>query len=336
MEFHRRGTSTCVFQEMPVLVSAAAVVGPREGEGPLGDLFDMVYSTTLLGETSWEKAESKMLRQAVDLALAKAGLEESQIDFIIAGDLLNQIISSAYMAREYDIPFLGIYGACATMSEGIGLGAFLIAGRFARYVVAASSSHHDAAERQFRYPTEFGHQRPPTGQWTATAAGAVVLGAQGKGPRVEAVTIGRVQDFGISEPNDMGSAMAPGFADTVWRHFQDMARQPEDYDLVISGDLGNIGSMIARELLRRKGIAIDDRHQDAGVMLYHPSPEVGAGGSGCGCVACVFSGKLWKELYNKQYGRILLVATGALHSPTSCQQGETIPCVAHAVSIVSG
>ncbi|MGI6660863.1 MAG: stage V sporulation protein AD [Bacillota bacterium] len=335
MEFHRRGTSTCVFKEMPVVVSAAAVVGPREGKGPLGDLFDMVYSNTLFGESSWEKAESKMLRQAVDLALAKAKLDETQVDFLIAGDLLNQIISSAYMAREYDIPFLGIYGACATISEGMGLGSMLIAGRFARQVVVASSSHHDAAERQFRYPTEFGHQRPPTGQWTATAAGAVVLGAKGKGPRVEAVTIGRVQDLGVVEPNDMGSAMAPGFADTVWRHLQDMGRKPEDYDLVVSGDLGRVGSLISRQLLRDKGIVIDEIHQDAGVMLYDPSPEVGSGGSGCGCVASVFSGKLWKELYNKQYERILVVATGALHSPTSCQQGESIPCVAHAVSIVS-
>jgi len=335
LEFHRRGTSTCVFKEMPVVVSAAAVVGPREGKGPLGDLFDMVYSNTLFGESSWEKAESKMLRQAVDLALAKAKLDETQVDFLIAGDLLNQIISSAYMAREYDIPFLGIYGACATISEGMGLGSMLIAGRFARQVVVASSSHHDAAERQFRYPTEFGHQRPPTGQWTATAAGAVVLGAKGKGPRVEAVTIGRVQDLGVVEPNDMGSAMAPGFADTVWRHLQDMGRKPEDYDLVVSGDLGRVGSLIGRQLLRDKGIVIDEIHQDAGVMLYDPSPEVGSGGSGCGCVASVFSGKLWKELYNKQYERILVVATGALHSPTSCQQGESIPCVAHAVSIVS-
>jgi stage V sporulation protein AD len=336
LQFHRRGTSTCVFEDMPVVVSAAAVVGPREGKGPLGDTFDMVYSTTLLGETSWEKAESKMLRQAVDLALAKAGLEESDVDFLIAGDLLNQIISSAYMAREYDIPFLGIYGACATMSEGMGLGSFLVGGRFARYVLVASSSHHDAAERQFRYPTEFGHQRPPTGQWTATAAGAVVLGAQGKGPRIESVTIGRVQDYGVTEPNDMGSAMAPGFADTVWRHLQDMARQPEDYDLILSGDLGRIGSVVGRQLLRKKGIVIDEIHQDAGVILYDPSPEVGAGGSGCGCVASVFAGKVWKELYEGQYKRVLLVATGALHSPTACQQGESIPCVAHAVSIVSG
>jgi len=334
LEFYRRGTSTCVFQEMPVVVSAAAVVGPREGQGPLGDLFDMVYSTTLLGENSWEKAESKMLRQAVDLALAKAKIDQSQVDFLIAGDLLNQIISSGYMAREYDIPFLGIYGACATMSEGLGLASFLTAGRYARYAVVASSSHHDAAERQFRYPTEFGHQRPPTGQWTATAAGAVVVAARGEGPRIEAVTTGRVLDLGISDPNDMGSAMAPAFADTVWRHLLDMSRKPGDYDLVISGDLGRVGSQVGRSLLRNKGITIDEIHQDAGILLYEPTPEVGAGGSGCGCAASVFSGKIWRELHGRKYERVLLVATGALHSPTACQQGESIPSVAHAVSIV--
>lgn len=335
METHRRGTSTCVFQETPVIVSAAAVVGPSEGQGPLGHLFDMVYSTTLLGEASWEKAETKMLRQAVDLALAKAQIEQSQVDFLIAGDLLNQIISSGYMAREYDIPFLGIYGACATMSEGLGLASFLTAGRFARYVVVASSSHHDAAERQFRYPTEFGHQRPPTSQWTATAAGAAVVAAKGKGPRVEAVTIGRVQDLGIPDANDMGSAMAPAFSDTVWRHLVDMSRKPEDYDMIISGDLGKIGSNVGRHLLRNKGIDIDRVHQDAGLLMYELTPEISAGGSGCGCAASVFSGKVWRELRDRKLKRVLLVATGALHSPTACQQGESIPSVAHAVSIVN-
>jgi stage V sporulation protein AD len=334
LKFHRQGTSTCVFGERPVVVSAAAVVGPREGQGPLGHLFDMVYSTTLLEEASWEKAESKMLRQAVDLALAKAGVEQSQVDFIIAGDLLNQIISSGYMAREYDIPFLGIYGACATMSEGLGLASFLTAGRFARYAIVASSSHHDAAERQFRYPTEFGHQRPPTSQWTATAAGAVLVGAKGQGPMIEAVTIGKVQDLGIPDANDMGSAMAPAFADTVWRHLQDMSTKPEDYDLVLSGDLGRIGSEVGRHLLREKGVVIDHVHQDAGLLLYETTPEIGAGGSGCGCAAGVFSSKIWRELRNKQLNRVLLVATGALHSPTACQQGESIPSIAHAVSII--
>lgn len=336
MEFHRQGSSTCVFFDMPAVISAAAVAGPREGQGPLGHLFDMVYSTTLFEEVSWEKAESKMLRHAVDLAMAKAKMEQSQVDFLIAGDLLNQIISSGYMAREYDIPFLGVYGACATMSEGLGLASFLTAGRFARYAVVASSSHHDSAERQFRYPTEFGYQRPPTSQWTATAAGAVVVAAKGQGPKVEAVTIGRVQDRGIPDANDMGSAMAPAFADTVWRHLQDMSRKPEDYDIILSGDLGKIGSEVGKHLLRNKGINIDMVHQDSGLLIYDVTSEIGAGGSGCGCAASVFSAKVWRELRDRKLKRILLVATGALHSPTACQQGETIPSVAHAVSVVSG
>ncbi len=333
MQFCRKGASTCVFEPMPVVISAASVVGPKEGRGPLGKLFDMIYSTTLLGESSWEKAESKMLRQAVDIALAKADLNPSQIDFLIAGDLLNQIISSTYMAREYDIPFLGIYGACATLSEGLILGSVLTSSRYARHVLVASSSHHDAAERQFRYPTEFGHQRPPTGQWTATASGAVIIGLEGKGPRIEAVTVGRVRDLGVQDPNDMGSAMAPAFVDTVWRHLSDMSREPQDYDLIVSGDLGRIGAAVAKQLLKMKGIDISAVYQDAGILIYEQLPEVGAGGSGCGCAASVFSAKLWPKLQKGEYSRVLFVATGALHSPVSCQQGESIPSVAHAVSI---
>lgn len=336
MEFHRRGNSTCVFPQMPVVKSVASVVGPREGQGPLGSLFDMVYSDTLFGETSWEKAETRMLRQAMDLALAKASLDQTQIDFLLAGDLLNQIISSSYMAREYDIPYVGLYGACATMCEGLAVASLLVSGGFARNVAVASSSHHDTAERQYRYPTEFGYQRVPTSQWTATAAGAAIVGAAGTGPRIEAVTIGRVQDVGIIDPNDMGSAMAPAFADTVWRHLSDMSRKPEDYDLVLSGDLGKVGVSIARWLLRQKGIVLDTVHQDAGLLLYEMKPEIGAGGSGCGCIASVFAAKFWPELFNGTLSRILLVATGALHSPTSCQQGESIPSIAHAVAIVSG
>ncbi|HHW17958.1 MAG TPA: stage V sporulation protein AD [Firmicutes bacterium] len=320
---------------MPVVVAAASVVGPREGEGPLGRLFDMVYNDTLFQETSWEKAETRMLRQALDLALAKAGIDQTQVDFLLAGDLLNQIISSSYMAREYDIPYVGLYGACATMAEGLALGSLLVGGRFARYVAVASSSHHDTAERQYRYPTEFGYQRVPTSQWTATAAGAVIIAAKGAGPRVEAVTVGRVQDYGVIDPNDMGSAMAPAFADTVWRHLQDMSRKPDDYDLILSGDLGKIGVGISHRLLLQKGIDIESRHQDSGLLLYEMKPEIGAGASGCGCIASVFTAKFWPDLMAGKIKRMLLVATGALHSPTSCQQGESIPSIAHAVALVS-
>lgn len=334
MTLNRRGASTCVFSAMPAIISAASVVGPREGKGPLGPLFDLVCKDTLCGEMSWEKAETKMLRQATDLAQAKAGIEDAHVDFFLAGDLLNQIISSSFTARDKDIPFLGLYGACSTMGEAIALGSFLIHGGFARNVLAASSSHHDTAERQYRYPTEFGYQRVPPSQWTVTAAAAVVLSSQGYGPKVEAVTVGRVTDYGISDANDMGSAMAPAFADTIWRHLSDMGRAPEDYDAIFSGDLGRVGSKAALYLLKKRGIDLEGVHQDTGLMIYDMEPEICSGASGCGCVASVFAAKIYPELKSGKLRRVLLVPTGALHSPTTCQQAESIPGVAHAVSLV--
>ncbi len=334
MELRRQGTSTVLFEEMPFILSVGSVVGPKEGKGPLGPLFDLVYDDTLAGETSWEKAESRMLGQALDLALAKAHLADDDIDFLLAGDLLNQIVSSAFMARNHHIPFIGLYGACATMALGLCLGSMLVGGGFARRVAAASSSHHDTAERQYRYPTEFGNQRVPTSQWTVTGAGAAVVSREGPGPRVEAITVGRVQDYGIIDANDMGSAMAPAFADTVWRHFSDMARRPEDYDLVLSGDLGRVGSEVGLHLLKEKSLELLGVHQDAGLLIYEDTPEVCSGASGCGCFASVFSAKTWPELVGGRLKRVLVVATGALHSPTTCQQNESIPSVAHAVSIL--
>ncbi len=335
MSLNRIGTSTCVFPEMPVVVSVGSVVGPREGHGPLGTLFDLVYHDTLAGEVTWERAEARMLKQAGDIALSKAGLADDGVDFLLSGDLLNQIVSSSYVAREHDIPYLGLYGACSTMGEGLSMAAFLVQGKFARNVLVCSSSHHDTAERQYRYPTEFGYQRVPASQWTVTAAGAAVVASGGPGPRIEAVTVGRVQDYGIADANDMGSAMAPAFADTVWRHLSDMSRKPQDYDLIFSGDLGQIGSSVAHALLKQKGIDVQPVHKDTALMIYELKPEICSGASGCGCVASVFAAKIWADLRSGALGRVLLVPTGALHSPTTCQQGESIPCVAHAVSLVS-
>ena len=335
MRLDRIGSSTCLFPDMPVVVSTGSVVGPREGQGPLGSLFDLVYHDTLAGEVSWERAEARMLRQAGDIAMEKAGLTDAGVDFLLAGDLLNQIVSSSYVAREHDIPYLGLYGACATMGEGLGVASFLVAGHFARNVLVCTSSHHDTAERQYRYPTEFGYQRVPASQWTVTGAGAAVVAPSGRGPRVEAVTIGRVQDYGIVDANDMGSAMAPAFADTVWRHLSDMGREVDDYDVIFSGDLGRVGSDIALALLKQKGLDVKARHQDTALLIYEMKPEIASGASGCGCVGSVFAAKIWADLNNGVLGRVLLVPTGALHSPTACQQGESIPCIAHAVSLVS-
>lgn len=330
----RIGSSTCVFSPMPVVVSTGSVVGPREGKGPLGPLFDLSYHDTLAGEVSWERAEARMLRQAGDIAMEKAGLTDEGVDFLLAGDLLNQIVSSNYVAREHDIPYLGLYGACATIGEAMGIASFLIRGGFARNVLACTSSHHDTAERQYRYPTEFGYQRVPASQWTVTAAAAAIVSATGRGPRIEAVTIGRVQDYGVKDANDMGAAMAPAFTDTVRRHLADMGRKPADYDAIFSGDLGKVGSGVALALLKQKGLDLCSVHRDTGLMIFEMKPEIASGASGCGCVGSVFAAKIWRDLRDGTLRRVLLVPTGALHSPTSCQQGESIPTVAHAVSLI--
>lgn len=279
-------------------------------------------------------AESKMVEEAVDLALLKAGLERSGLDFLLAGDLLNQIIAASFAARTIDVPFLGLYGACSTIAEAMALGAVLIDGGYATRVCAVSSSHHDTAERQYRFPTEFGAQRPPTAQWTVTAAGAVILGPPGAGKlQITHATIGRVVDQGIRNPFDMGAAMAPAAADTIAAHFKDTGRQPEAYDLVATGDLAAIGHPLAAELLEERGWDLDGRFIDCGQMIYDETQDAHAGGSGCGCSASVFAGYLARNLAEGKFKRILFVATGALHSPTTCQQGETIPCVAHAVVV---
>ncbi len=335
MSHQKAGSSTYRFSPMPVVIATGSVVGPREGGGPLGTLFDLSYRDTLAGEVSWERAEARMLRQAGDIAMEKAGLSDENVDFLLAGDLLNQIVSSSYVAREHDIPYMGLYGACSTMGEGMGIASFLIAGGFAQNVLACSSSHHDTAERQYRYPTEYGYQRVPASQWTATAAGAVIVSASGSGPRIEAITMGRVQDYGVKDANDMGTAMAPAFADTVWRHLTDMGRKPEDYDAIFSGDLGMVGSNVARALLKQKGFDVDAVHHDTALMIYEMKPEVGSGASGCGCVASVFAAKIWRALRDGSLHRVLVVPTGALHSPTACQQGESIPGIAHGICLVS-
>lgn len=325
---------TMVYASPPSILGTASVVGPREGQGPLAGWFDVVKPDRLLGQKSWEMAEVKMVEEAVDLALTKAGVSRSHLDFLLAGDLLNQIIAASFAARTVDRPYFGLYGACATIAEAMALGAALVDGGFATNVCAVSSSHHDTAERQYRFPTEFGAQRPPTAQWTATAAGAVVIGPPGVGKLcLTHATVGRVVDSGLKNPFDMGSAMAPAAVDTIAAHFRDTGRDPEAYDLVVTGDLAAVGQPLAADLLRKQGLNLDGRFVDSGMMIYDETQDAHAGGSGCGCSASVFAGYLAKNLAAGKFKRILLVATGALHSPTTYQQGESIPCVAHAVVV---
>ncbi len=327
------GKQTVVFHNRPVVLATASVAGPKEGKGPLGRYYDIVKEDTLFGERTWEKAEARLLEEAANLAVKKANLKTQEVDYLLAGDLLNQLIASNLAAREISIPFLGLYGACATMSEALTLAAVLVDGRYGKYALAAASSHHDSAERQYRYPTEMGNQRPPTAQWTVTGAGAALVGASGEGPVITCATVGTVVDIGLKDPNDMGSAMAPAAAETIWQHFQDTGRKPEDYDLIATGDLASVGKGIALDLLKKSGFHLGRNYTDCGVMVYDPSQDVQAGASGCGCSAIVFAGYLMKELAEGRIQRLLLVATGALLSPTSYQQGESIPCIAHAVAV---
>lgn len=330
----KRGMQTVVFDNPPVLSTWAVIVGPKEGEGPWHRDFDWILEDYMFGEKTWEKAESKMMREAIKLALHKRNYEPQDAELLIAGDLLNQISSSNFAARELNLPFLGCYGACSTMAESLLTAAMLIDGGYYNRIVASVSSHHHTAERQFRFPTEQGVQRSPASQWTATAAGAVVLeNALFGGPRITSATVGRVIDMEQSDPSDMGSAMAPAAADTIRTHFADLKRPSDYYDLVITGDLGKVGSSLAQQLFMQYGIMPEPVYSDCGVLLYDESQGVDSGGSGCGCSAAMLCGPLLKKMMDGNLKKVLLVATGALMSPTTSWQGETIPGIAHAVAL---
>lgn len=327
------GKQTLIFKKKAVLLEAASIVGPKEGKGPLAEYFDLVLKDDLLGKKSWEKAEQQMMIDTIRLALQKAQLTEEQVDYFLAGDLLNQIITASFSARELQIPFLGVYGACTTIIEALALGTVLIEGGFGDLIVAASSSHNCTAERQYRAPTELGVQLTPTAQCTVTGAGVGILASKGKGPLVTHATIGRVIDLGIKDPSDMGTAMAPAAADTLLQHFQDTSRKPDDYDLILTGDLAQVGSDILRKIMENNDIPLGNNYNDGGIMIFDKKQGVNSGGSGCGCIASTLCGYVYKELLKGTLKKVLLVGTGALLSPTSYQQKESIPGIAHAIAL---
>lgn len=333
MDLKRKGNQTVVFANPPVILASYSVVGPKEGEGPLSKSFSNVWNDQLHGEKSWEVAETKMLQEAMQGAIDQTGIHKEQIDFMLAGDLLNQIISSSFAARQIALPFIGLYGACSTMALSMAVGSMLIDGGFARNVLVGVSSHHDTAERQYRMPTEQGAQRAMSAQWTVTGAGSLLLGKSGIGPRITSATVGKVVDYAESDVNNMGAAMAPGVADTILNHFNDLQRQAVDYDLIASGDLGAVGLLLAGEVLKQSGIDMGTRFTDCGVMIFDASQDVHAGGSGCGCSSVVFAGEIMRRIKARELRRVLLVGSGALHSPTSSLQGESIPGIGHAVVI---
>jgi stage V sporulation protein AD len=330
----RLGKQTIKLQNPPSIVSTAVIAGPKEGEGPLRLYFDAIIDDEMWGEKSWERAESKLVRETFGRILNKAGKAPSEINYIIAGDLLNQCIASTFGLRESEIPFFGVFGACSTMAESLSLGAMLIDGGFADNVVAITSSHFCSAERQFRFPLELGTQRTPTSQWTVTASGGALLSSEGSGPYITHVTTGKIVDMGIKDANNMGAAMAPAAADTIYAHFQDTGYAPERYDLIVTGDLGAVGKSICEDLLKREGYYMGGVYNDCGIMIFdRRKQDVHAGGSGCGCSASVFSGYIYQEMKKGNLNKVLFVATGALLSPASSQQGESIPGIAHAVAV---
>ncbi|MCE5220725.1 MAG: stage V sporulation protein AD [Clostridium sp.] len=336
MKMHNKkmGNQTVKFDNPPKIIAVHSIVGPKEGQGPLSGYFDEVLNDDTLGKDSYEKAESQMMFTAITKTLKKAKLKETDIDYLFSGDLLNQIISSSFAAREFSIPFFGLYGACSTMSESLSLAAIIMDGGFAKHVIATTSSHFSSAERQFRFPLEYGSQRAQTAQWTVTGSGALILGYEGNYPEVTHVTTGKVKDFGQKDANNMGAAMAPAAVDTIVNHFKDTGRKPSDYDVIATGDLGVIGRELADKLIQEFGYDIRKQHIDCGEIIFDKEKQkTESGGSGCGCSAVVFTGYLYKKLMKKEIKKLLLVSTGALMSTTSSLQGETIPGIAHAVAI---
>ena len=330
----RKGAQTLVFESKPVILSHAAIGGKKEGEGPLAAYFDFLGKDAKLSQKTFEKAESKLQELALDTAKRKLGVSYEDIDVLFAGDLLNQCISSSFAARGTSIPFLGLYGACSTMAESLLLAAAFVDAGFARTATALTSSHFASAERQYRFPLGYGGQRTPTAQWTVTGSGCCIVGGSGSGVRIEAATIGRVQDLGIKDANNMGAAMAPAAIDTLQAHFRDLRRVPQDYDLIVTGDLGKIGHAVVMRLFQDDGIALTGLYTDCGLLIYDlEGQDVHAGGSGCGCSASVLAGHLLKLLESGQIRRLLFAATGALMSPTASMQGESIPGICHAVAI---
>ena len=325
-----------VFQtETPVRIeSYAAVVGEKEGKGPLGDCFDKVVSDSHFGRDTWEQAESQFQLEAVGLALRKAQLTAESLDVICAGDLINQCIGSAYSMRELAAPFLGLYGACSTMAEGLLITALLTDCGLAHHAAAVTSSHFSTAERQFRFPLSYGGQRTPTAQWTCTASGAVILSQEKGSISIGGGCIGRINDLNISDINNMGSAMAPAAADTISRYLSATVTSPNDYDYIITGDLGMVGSQLLLDLLMKQGIDISQQHRDCGAMIFDAdTQDTHCGGSGCGCGASVLCGNFLPLLENGEAHNVLFAATGALMSPMSLQQGESIPAISHLVHL---
>ncbi len=330
---------TIFFKNKPRIAATGTIAGPKECQGVVGRCVDKALTDDMFGESTYEKAECKMLSFAISQAIGNAGATEREADMLVSGDLLNQIISASFAARDFKIPFLGVYGACSTLAEAYAIAATLIDGGYIQTAVAATGSHFSSAERQYRYPLELGNTRPPQAQWTVTGAGGAFIAdagspfAKDSKVAITSATIGRVVDFGITDVNNMGAAMAPAAADTIFQHLKDTGRKPQEYDLILTGDLGALGSRIVKDLLWEKGVDTQENHVDCGEIVYKVIEDEFQGGSGAGCSAVVFNSYIMDKLRRGEIRSVLLAATGALLSTVSSGQGESIPCICHAVSI---
>lgn len=334
MALKKIGNQTVKLLNPPSILSGYSIVGPKEGSGPLKEYFDYILEDDLWGQESWEKAESKMQEFAIRSSIDKAGLSLQNLDYLISGDLLNQIVASGYSARQIGLPYFGLYGACSTMAESLSLGAMLIDGGFADKIVCATSSHFSTAERQFRFPLEYAAQRTFSAQWTVTGAGATVISSYGAGPYITYITPGKIIDPEIKDVANMGAAMAPAAMDTLINHFQDTGFSPTDYDLIITGDLGIVGKSIVLDMMKKEGYDLTSVFSDCGVQIFNPkTQDTHAGGSGCACSAVVLNGYILEEMKKGRYKRVLFMSTGALHSTVITQQGESIPGIGHAITI---
>ncbi len=329
-----KGAQSFIINSNVRILSAATVGGPLEAKGPFADDIDILHDDIWLNQDSFEKADRVMMEEAALKAIEKAGIQKEEIGMFIAGDLLNQIISSSFAARTVGTPYFGIYGACSSSMGSMALASLIMEGNDIPYMLVGTSSHNASAEKQFRYPTEYGAQKPPTAQWTVTGAGACVLAKNVQGPKVSSITVGKIVDMGVSDPFNMGSAMAPAAADTIMAHFRDMGIGPKHYDIIATGDLGRVGHQICKDILKDKGMDMpDDIFTDCGILIYGDNSKVQAGGSGCACSAIVTYGHLLNRMNRGEIKKIFIVATGALHSPLSYQQKESIPGIAHGVAI---
>ena len=330
---------TVFFKNNPRILATGTVAGPKECAGVVGKLVDKALLDDTFGESTYEKAECKMLSYAISQAIENAEEREENVDMLISGDLLNQIISASFAARDFNFPFLGVYGACSTMAESMAVAAALINAGYYKKIVAATGSHFSSAERQYRYPLELGNTRPPQSQWTVTGAGGSFIADMGvskegkNAPAITCATFGKVVDFGITDVNNMGAAMAPAAMKTILAHLKDTGRNANYYDLIVTGDLGALGSRILKDLTWEKGVDIQPNHVDCGEIIYNVIEDEFQGGSGAGCSAVVFNSYIYDKLKKGELRRVLFAATGALLSTVSSGQGESIPCICHAVAV---